>query len=246
MPAQPYTTWNEIVQTVCRSVGHPVPPDVSASIDEAVIRMGWYANQACEELLTEHDWNQLIKNLNISIQAAPPGVDEQGFALPADFNSFLDDTQWSSGTQLPAIGPVNPQDWQWLIVREALITTRFMWRLRDGQLWIKSPPTAATPFVAQYISKNWAVDGVNGTAKYVMTQPSDYHVYPWILPILLTRWKWLKNEGYDDTQAKADYEKALAHETGSNTGATALSLVPGIGYPYLNTNRNLPDTGYGS
>lgn len=244
MPAA-YTTWLEIVQTVARSVGHPVPVDVAGSLDDAIIRMGWYANQACQELLTMHDWNELIKNMNIPIVASSPGIEEEGYDLPDDFDSFLDDTQWDRSTQLPAIGPVNPQDWQWLVVREAMITTRFMWRLRNNQLWVKSPPSTSTPFVAQYISKNWARTEGTDEPKYMMSNNGDYHVYPWILPILLTRQKWLKNEGYDDTAAKADYDKALAHETGSNTGATALSLVPGVGYPYLKVDRNLPDTGYG-
>jgi hypothetical protein len=120
-----------------------------------------------------------------------------------------------------------------------------MWRLRNKQLWIKSPPATATPFSFEYVSKNWARDADDNSHKDLMSKDADYHIYPWHLVVLLTRQKWLKNEGYDDTAALNDYNNALAAETGSNTGATALSLVPGVGYPYLNPERNLPDTGYG-
>jgi hypothetical protein len=226
-------------------VGHPKPNDVAGSPDEAVLRMGWYANQACNELSTLHDWNDLHKTGEIMISASVPGENSRLFALPEDFETFIDDTQWDRSTQLPAIGPVNPQDWQWLVVREALITTRFMWRLRLNQLEVKSPPETPTPFVFEYTSKFWA-RAPDSTEKYLMSDNADYHIYPFQLPILLTRQKWLKNEGYDDTQAKKDFEQAMAHETGSNIGATALSLVPGIGYPYITVNRNLPDTGYGA
>jgi hypothetical protein len=43
-----------------------------------------------------------------------------------------------------------------------------------------------------------------------------------------------------------DFQKALSYEVGTDKGATALSLVPGSGYPYLNAVKNIPDTGYGA
>jgi hypothetical protein len=246
MSAQPHTTYIEIVQLVAQAVGHPKPVDVASSLDEAVLRMGFYANQSCMELVTQWDWEQLVKPATITIQASTPGIVEEAFPLPADFKTFVDDTLWNKSTLLPAIGPVNPQDWQWLKVRQALITTRFMWRLRGGQFWIKSPPTDPQELPFEYMSKNWAVDGVDATPKDYMTNNSDYHIFPWQLPVLLTRAKWLKNEGYDATAANEDYRKAFEFETGSNLGATALSLVPGVGYPYITPERNLPDTHYGS
>jgi len=245
MAAAPRTTYIEIVQSVAQSVGHPKPTDVAGSVDEAVLRMGFYANQSCEELLTQWDWQELVKPASLTIQATVPGEVEASFALPDDFRTFVDDTLWNKSTLLPAIGPVNPQDWQWLKVRQAMITTRFMWRLRGGLFWIKSPPESPQEMPFEYMSKNWAIDGVNASPKAWMTNNSDYHLYPPMVVILLARAKWLKNEGYDSTQALEDYRRAFEFETGSNLGATALSLVPGIGYPYITPERNLPDTGYG-
>jgi len=235
----------EIVQLVAQAVGHPKPVDVAGSQDEAVLRLGWYANQACTELAIKCDWNELTFPYTISIFNDYVGQPEKAFDLPADFYGFLDNTQWNRSTQLPAIGPVTPQDWQWLVVRQALITTRFMWRLRNGQLWIKSPPESPQPFVFEYTSKNWCVDGLTGATKDLMSNNSDYHVYPWDVVVLLTRSKWLKNEGYDNKAAQDDFEQALAARMGSNLGNTSLNLVPGGGYPYLNANNNAPDTGYG-
>jgi hypothetical protein len=245
MPA-PHTTYIEVVQLVAQSVGHPIPQDVANTQDEAVLRMGWYANQMCEELLTQWDWQELQKPATLTIVADAPGQAEKSFDLPVDFKTFVDDTLWNQSTLLPAIGPVNPQDWQWLKVRQALITTRFMWRLRGGKFWIKSPPTSPQQMPYEYMSKNWARDGDTGDEKDLMTKNADYHIYPWQIVVLGTRLKWLRNEGYDVTGAQEDYRKAFEFETGSNLGATALSLVPGVGFPYLTPERNLPDTGYGS
>jgi hypothetical protein len=243
--AKPLTTYIEVVQQACQSVGHPVPADVAGSVDEAVLRMGFYANQACAQMLYDYDWEVLTVPLSMNIVASVPNERETSFALPDDFASFIDDTHWNRNTQLPAIGPVGAVDWQWLVVRDAKITTRFMWRLRQGKLWIKSAPNTPQVLSFEYLQRTWARDGTDGSAKTFMSKNSDYHVFPANLVILLTRAKWLKNEGYDDRAAMADFQKAWDFEVGSNLGATALTLVPGYGYPYINAARNTPDTGYG-
>lgn len=244
MPAPAFTTWLETVNLSLQSVGHPVTTDIPASTDEAVLRMGFYANQACNELLYSFDWEGLNKKDEISIFQDFPGQTEKAFPLPADFGQFVDDTQWDRSTQLPAIGPVSPQDWQWLVVRDALITTRFLWRIREGQLWVKSPPATPTPFSFEYLSYLWARDNADNP-KAQMTLNDDYHVYPWNLAVLLTRAKWLEQEGFASKAAHAEFQKAFDYYTSGNKGATVLSLVPGVGYPYLDTMRNLPPTGYG-
>ncbi len=130
-------------------------------------------------------------------------------------------------------------------MREAQITTRFLWRIRLGQLWIKSPPVDPAPLTFEYLSKNWARKGTTDAPQDILRDNADYHIFPWYLMVLLTRAKWLDNEGFDATKAFSEYNKQLESAMGSNLGATALSLVPGIGYPYLNAMRNTPDTGYG-
>lgn len=246
MPAAPQTTLLEVVNLVARSVGHPTVVDVPSSTDEAILRLAYYANTAGNELAYMNNWQWLTKPYEISIFADMPDQTEKAFDLPPDFHAFIDDTHWDRSTQLPAIGPINPQDWQWLIVRKTKITTRMMWRIRNKQLWIKSPPVTPEPLVFEYISKGWAVDGTNGTCKDLMSASNDYHLYPWQLMIMFTRAKWLENEGYDASAAYSDFQRAFQYETGVDKGATALTLVPGQGYPYIDAIKNVPDTGYGA
>lgn len=246
MAAPPFTTYIEVVNLALQSVGHPTTADVASSPDEAVLRMGFYANQACNELLYQYDWQDLIKPYEISIIADAPDQVEKAFALPSDFGNFIDDTQWNRSMQLPAIGPISPQDWQWMVVRRASVTTRFLWRLRGGQLWIKSPPVVAQPLTFEYLSKDWARDADDESPKALMTKNADYHIFAWNLVVLLARAKWLEQEGYDSSAAKEDFQKAMDFYTGGDKGATSLSLVPGVGYPYINAVRNIPPTGFGS
>lgn len=234
------------INMVATSVGHPRTNDPVGTTDEAILRMVYQANAACIDLMTMADWQVLSNTATISIFSDTPGQVEKAFDLPADFFAMVDDSHWNRSTQLPALGPVNSQDWQWLIVRQAKVTIRFMWRLRDGKLWIKSPPDSPQDLTFEYIQKNWAIDGQNGFGKSYMDKNEDYHLFPWQLVVYFTRAKWLESEGYDAGEAQKDFKRAFDYFTGTDKGATALSLVPGVGFPYLDAIRNLPDTGYGT
>jgi hypothetical protein len=248
MPAPLGTTLLEVVNTVARSVGHPTTASVPTSQDEAIQRLGYYANLAGNELLFMSNWEMLQKTATINIVADTVAQREKAFPLPLDYRAMIDDTQWNRATQLPAIGPVNPQDWQWLVVRDAMITTRFLWRIRAGQLWVKSPPPPPNgqDLTFEYISKNWAVSGATDAPQASMLVDADYHIYDPNLMILYTRVKWFENEGYDSTAARDDFDRAFKWLSGTDKGATSLSIVPGMGYPYINAIRNIPDTGFGS
>ena len=244
--APEHATLLEVVNMVALSVGHPKTSDAVGTTDEAILRMSFYSNQACMDLIYAHNWEKLQETAVISVVGDTPDQVEKAFDLPADFGVMTDDTHWNRSTQLPAIGPVSPQDWQWLVVRNTKITTRFLWRIRDGKLWIKSPPyPTAQPLSFEYLSKNWAISGDTGFGKDFMTQNGDFHLFPWQLVVYSARAKWLGNEGYDATKAQSDYKACLEYFTGTDKGATALNLVPGSGYPYIDALKNLPSTGYG-
>jgi len=248
MAAAAHATLIELVNSIAQSVGHPKTTTVSGSSDEAILRIAYYVNICCTELAYMTNWQWLDNTFSITLASDYDGQAEKAFDLPPDFHAMVDDTQWNRNTQLPAIGPINPQDWQWLIVRNTMITTRTMWRIRDKKFWVKSPPSAASPqtLTLEYLSKYWAVNGETGSPQDSMDQDNDWHKFPWQLPMLLGRAKFFENEGYDSSAAYSDFQRALAYETGVDKAATALALVPGQGYPYIDAIKNVPDTGYGA
>lgn len=240
-------TLSAIVQNVAQLVSFPTPADPAGDTDPAVVQMVQSVNLAGIDLLAMNDWQELTKTHTISIQASPPGVSEQAFALPDDFYEFVDQTQWNSTMQWPAIGPVSPQAWQQLLIRQTLPTLSFYWQVRDNSLYILSPPTAAQTLSFFYQSVAWVRDQDTSTLyKNRAIKNGDVILLDAYLVTLLARVKWLEMKGFDSSAAMRDFQVNYENRKGNEKGAPVLNMVRNYGFPYLNAINNLPDTGYGS
>ena len=240
-------TLSAIVQNVAQLVSFPTPADPAGDTDPAVVQMVQSVNLAGIDLLAMNDWQELTKTHTISIQASPPGVSEQAFALPDDFYEFVDQTQWNSTMQWPAIGPVSPQAWQQLLIRQTLPTLSFYWQIRDNSLYILSPPTAAQTLSFFYQSVAWVRDQDTSTLyKNRAVKNGDVILLDAYLVTLLARVKWLEMKGFDSSAAMRDFQVNYENRKGNEKGAPVLNMVRNYGFPYLNAINNLPDTGFGS
>ena len=240
-------TLSAIVQNVAQLVSFPTPADPAGDTDPAVVQMVESVNLAGIDLLAMNDWQELTKTHTISIQASPPGVSELAFALPDDFYEFVDQTQWNSTMQWPAIGPVSPQAWQQLLIRQTLPTLSFYWQIRDNSLYILSPPTAAQTLSFFYQSVAWVRDQDTSTLyKNRAVKNGDVILLDAYLVTLLARVKWLEMKGFDSSASMRDFQVNYENRKGNEKGAPVLNMVRNYGFPYLNAINNLPDTGYGS
>lgn len=240
-------TLSAIVQNVAQLVSFPTPADPAGDTDPAVVQMVQSVNLAGADLLAMWDWQGLTKKHSVTIQAAPPGVNEQAFNLPDDFYEFIDQTQWNSTMQWPAIGPVSPQAWQQLLIRQTLPTLSFYWQIRGNQLYILSPPTDPQVLSFFYQSYGWVRDQDNANVvKNRATKNGDVVLLDAYLVTLLARVKWLEIKGLDSAAAMRDFQVNFENRKGNERGAPVLNMVRAFGFPYLNTINNLPDTGYGS
>lgn len=239
-------TLSAIVTNVAQLVSFPTPADPAGDTDPAVVQMVQAVNVAGTELMAMGDWQELTKTHSISIQASPPGVAEQAFALPDDFYEFIDQTQWNSTMQWPAIGPVSPQAWQELLVRQTLPTLSFYWQVRGSQLYILSPPTAAQTLTFYYQSLGWVRDADNASLyKNRAVKNGDIIQLDAYLVTALARVKWLEMKGLDSSAAMRDFQVNYENRKGNEKGAAVLSMAIRRRYPYINAISNLPDTGFG-
>lgn len=248
MPYQIITdnTLGTIVQNVAQLVSFPAPADPAGDTDPAVVQMVQAVNLAGIDLLGMGDWQELTKTHSLSIQASPPGVREQAFNLPEDFYEFIDQTQWNSTMQWPAVGPVSPQAWQELLVRQTLPTLSFYWQVRGSQLYILSPPTSAQTLTFFYQSFAWVRDADNAALfKNRANKNGDTVLLDSHLVTQLSRVKWLEMKGLDSSAAMRDFQVNFENRKGNEKGAPVVSMAATHRYPYINAVYNLPDTGYG-
>lgn len=240
------STLSAIVQNVAAMVSYPTPADPAGDSDPAVVQMVQAVNLAGIDLLSMNDWQELTKVHTISIQADSPGQSEKSFALPDDFYEFVDQTQWNSSEQWPAIGPISPQFWQQLLIRQTLPTLSFYWQVRDNKLYILSPPTSAQTLSFYYQSVAWVRDQDNANLyKNRATKNGDVILLDSYLVTLLARTKWLEMKGLDSAAAMRDFQVNYENRKGNEKGATVLSMTREYRFPYLQPLTNTPDTGYG-
>jgi len=240
-------TLSAIVQNVAALVSYPTPADPAGDSDPAVQQMVQSVNLAGIDLLAMADWQELTKTYSLSIAADSPGQSEKAFDLPEDFYAFVDQTQWNSSMQWPAIGPVSPQMWQQLLIRQTLPTLSFYWQVRDNKIYILSPPTSAQTLTFYYQSIAWVRDQDNSDLyKNRASKNGDTILLDSYLTTLLARVKWLEMKGLDSSAAMRDFQVNYENRKGNEKGANVLSMVREHRFPYIQPLTNTPDTGYGS
>jgi len=240
-------TLSAIVTNVAQLVSFPTPADAAGDTDPAVVQMVQAVNVAGTELMAMGDWQELTKTHSISIQASPPGVAEQAFALPDDFYEFIDQTQWNSTMQWPAIGPVSPQAWQELLIRQTLPTLSFYWQVRGSELYIISPPTSPQTLKFYYQSLGWVRDADNASLyKNRAVKNGDVIQLDAYLVTALARVKWLEMKGLDSSAAMRDFQVSFENRKGAEKGAPVLSMARDFRFPYIQPLINTPDTGMGA
>ena len=169
---------------------------------------------------------------------------QTAYSLPPDFESITNRTQWDKTKHWEALGPEDPQQWQWL--KSGYISTgpRIRWRILDNQFQIWPPMNTNEYLAWEYKSKGWA-RSATGEVKNSFTVDTDTTVYDDRLMVLGTKLKYFQVKNFDTTALQQDYFRYLSVVKANDKGAPNLSFAP---YPskVLIGYANIPDTGYGS
>lgn len=169
---------------------------------------------------------------------------QTAYSLPPDFESITNRTQWDKTKHWEALGPEDPQQWQWL--KSGYISTgpRIRWRILDNQFQVWPPMNTNEYLGWEYKSKGWA-RSATGEVKNSFTADTDTTVYDDRLMVLGTKLKYFQVKNFDTTALQQDYFRYLSVIKANDKGAPNLSFAP---YPskVLIGYANIPDTGYGS
>jgi hypothetical protein len=236
------------INHICELVGFPKSADPAGSIDSKHGQMRAAINNALNELLIDHEWQDLITAGTISVLADSAGQREKSFALPADFYRFIDQTQWGGQTTLPAPGPTSPQAWKCYVVNGTTPLMTLTWQVRNDRLYILGPPyPTALDFEFFYMSRAQIIDQDDPTLlKNVPAKNGDTFILDPMMITLLARKKWLEMNGFDSSAATAEYNTVYNTRSGAEKGGPLLSLNQTAQIPLLSAYLNVPQTGFGS
>lgn len=246
MPITTIDTAGNILNRVAAEVGIQPVTDPVASQDPSFIQMKVLLDVAGEELLQAYPWELLVKEENFQTTA----MDSGDYPLPADFFSMIDQTGWERNENVPLFGPLSPQDWQYLLGRDLVKSTIYAsFRINEGLFRLfPQPPIPNLDISYEYVSKNWVQDGADANVlKDQIDVFADKPLYDRTLISRYVKMKFLEAKGFDSAKAQDDFFRTFSFLTSKDRGAEVLN-VGGSGrrYPYLDTWRNLPDSGYGS
>jgi hypothetical protein len=245
MPVTTLITANECLNRVAAEIGVEPVVDPFASVDPVFVQMRYLLNTAGEELGMAYPWGLLQREYEIVTAA----LDTGNYPLPPDFFYMIDQTGWERSQNVPLMGPLSAQDWQYLLGRDLVSTTIYAsFRLTEGLFKIfPQPPPANLRIFYEYISKDWVSDGITPvTYKDSCTVGSDIPLFDKTLITRYLKVKILEAKGMPTQKAQDDFNQCFSFMTGLDKGAQILNVGRRIGFPYLNMWRNVPDTGYGN
>lgn len=236
-----FGTISVVMSRIVSELGLNTPASFVGNVDLTISQLMSFFTSAGQDLCTMTDWQYLHKEWTLPI--VPPNVN---YALPVDWNSFVDATMWNNSTSLPVIGPLTPQVWRMLKARFAGgMTISIQYRIIGNQLVLFQAPGSAMNITTDYYSRGWllAFDGV--TYRDNPGADSDTVLFDQSIIIPLVKLRWRANKGFDTSNDVQAFNDAWDLIVGRDTPAPTLSIGPRSIYPYLGYT-NIPDTNYGS
>ena len=165
------------------------------------------------------------------------------YALPSDYLKPVNRTQWDKTRHWEMLGPVTPQQWQWL--KSGFIATgpRIQYRLLGGtfQIW---PMIVANEYLGfEYYANSWAASSA-GTAQTTFQADTVGCIFPDNLMIAGLKLKYFMLKGFDSTAFQAEFREALSAARGADKGGQTLAMS-GVPTNILINLSNVPDSSYG-
>lgn len=236
---------NDLLNRVAAETGLTPVPDPYADQAQHFMQMRYLLQTCGEELTLAYPWEWQVTSHSILTLA----LDTGNYDLPADFLQMIDQTHWERSQNVPVFGPLSPQDWTYLLGRDLVSSTIYAtFRIKENKFSLfPQPPPAGLDINFEYQTKNWVSDGQpTPTLTDVVTSGSEIVLFDRTLITRMLKLKWLEAKGFDTSKAQDDFNQVYGSVTGKDKGASVISAGRnGRTFPYLDTYRSTPDSGFG-
>jgi hypothetical protein len=236
---------NELLNRVAAEAGLLPVADPYADQAQHFLQLRYLLQTCGEELTLAHQWEWQTASHTILTQA----LDTGNYDLPSDFLHMIDQTHWERSQNVPVFGPLSAQDWTYLLGRDLVTSTIYAtFRIKEGKFSLfPQPPPSGLDINFEYQSKNWVSDGQpTPTLSDAVTAGSEIVLFDRTLITRMLKLKWLEAKGFDTTKPQDDFNQVFSSITGKDKGAEIISAGrSGRTFPYLDTYRSTPDSGFG-
>lgn len=172
--------------------------------------------------------------MDMQATASGTGVDiviaRDTYAVPADFQTFINRTQWDRTNHWELRGPMSPQEYQWVV--SGIVTTGPRRRYREVgrgsnvfRIW--PPPTAQdapATFAYEYLSAYWAQNSA-GTPQSGFVLDTDACVFDDRVMIAGIKYMFFSVKGFDATRFERDYNLLASVSQGRDGGSPTLDMA---------------------
>lgn len=236
-----YDTVNQILSDVAVEVGLAAPADPWASIDPNFVQLRALLKSAGRSLVKRCAWLQCQKEYSFATTGAAT------YDLPADFVEMLDQTGWNR-TQRRPMDVASPQEWQYLVARNAGAVFTALFRPLDGKIEVWPTTSSGETIALEYRSRYWVA--VSASADPTLDAPTDGDDVVKLDTHLVSRLlklRWLQAKGFDTAAALDEFNEAFDDSRRQNAAAAPTLSLNGdatLAERMIDLS-NLPATGYG-
>lgn len=233
----------QLTQQAANEIGIPEPAILFGGQDETSKQLLALAQREGKEFSAQAKdrggWQNLHKEYTFTTVAS-----QVAYALPSDFEYFVDRTYWDDAFKWELIGPINAQEKQ--ILRYGVIATgpRRKFYVRGNQMYLDPVPSSADNIAYDYYSNAWC-ESSSGTDQSRWAADTDVYKLDEDCFVLGLKWRYLRSKGLEYAQEKLDYNMEMQRVMARDGGARDLPLEGGgYGARFIDDN-NIPETGFG-
>lgn len=216
------STLLDLVNEACLELGIPTTTTVISSQDSQVKQLLSLANrEGREQVAAPVQWPQLQKIQTITLVNG-----QASYAFPNDFNAYIAQTIWNPSMRWTVVGPMSPQNWEFL--KSGLINTQPWMRFRiwQGQIFFDPTPTSVNngqTVTVEYQSNNYC-QSATGTWQNKWTNDTDTFLLPEDIMVLGLKWRFLAAKRLDYSEEKKAWSDACEKEIARAYGNSVLPL----------------------
>lgn len=169
-----------------------------------------------------------------------------GYSMPSDFEYFVQKTYWDGVNRWQLLGPATAQEKQVLKYGINPSGPRRRFWVRINKLFLDPIPSTDNEAIAfDYYSNAWC-ESSGGTAQTRWTADTDIYRLDEDCFVEGIKWRFLRQKGLDYGEERTNYDQDCQRVMSRDGGARDLPLGASDDYPWLITDANIPDTGFGA